>query len=305
VSRRSVLTTLAVVVISFMTLGGIVLAIILGVRGGRGFSLGGRIAVLEVDGIIDDDAEFVRHLRRFRDDPSVRGYLININSPGGVVAPSQSMYQELRRIRDEDELPVIAAISSVGASGGYYIALAADSIFALAGSITGSIGVIMEIPDASELMGRVGVRVETVMSAEHKDVGSPFRPLSAGDRAILDSLVLDVYSQFVEVVALERELDDAAVRRLADGRILSGRQALNQGLIDRLGNREDALSTAGVMAGLGQNPRTIRPPEDRITIWDLILGRGGAGVLSRLVAPLDPTSAMPRLKYVIPTLNPM
>lgn len=303
-ARRSVFTTLAVVVVSFMTLSGIVLAIMLGVRGGRGFSLGGRIAVLDVDGIISDDAEFVRQLRRFRDDPSVRGYLVNINSPGGVVAPSQSIYQELRRIRDEDELPVVAAISGVGASGGYYIALAADSIFALAGSITGSIGVIMEIPDASELMGRVGVRVQTVMSAEHKDVGSPFRPLSEGDRAILDSLVLDVYGQFVEVVVEERGLPDADVRRLADGRILSGRQALRHGLIDRLGNREDALATAGVMAGLGETPGTVRPPEDKVTVWDLILGRTAA-VLSRVVAPLDPTAATPRLKYVVPTMNPM
>jgi protease IV len=305
VSRRPVLTTLAVVVVSLMTLSGIVLAVVLGTGAGRGLSFGGRIAVMEVDGVIDDDQDFIRHLRRFRDDASVRGYLVNINSPGGVVAPSQSIYQELRRIRDEDQVPVVAAISGIGASGGYYIALAADSIFALPGSITGSIGVIMEIPDASELMGRVGIRMETVMSAEHKDVGSPFRPLSVGDRAILDSLVLDVYGQFVEVVARERGLDDAEVRRLADGRILSGRQALRQRLIDRLGNREDALATAGVMAGLGEHPRTVRPPEDRITVWDLIFSRGAAGLLSRVVTPLDPAAAMPRLKYVVPTMNPM
>jgi protease-4 len=299
VSRRSVITTLAVVAISFMTLTGIVLAIAYAVRGGAGFGLGGRIAVLDVDGIIADDRQFLEDLRRFRDDASVRGYVVNINSPGGVVAPSQSIYEELRRIRDEDEVPVVASIGGVGASGGYYIALAADSIFALPGSITGSIGVIMEIPDASGLMEKVGVRMQTVMSAEHKDVGSPFRPLGPGDRAILDSLVLDVYAQFVDVVAAERELDRAAVVQVADGRILSGRQALERRLIDRLGNRRDALAAAGRMAGLGEEPNTVRPPEDRPTVWDLILGRSAAGVLARLAGPLEP-DLMPQLKFIVP-----
>lgn len=297
--RRSVVTTLVIAVISLMTLTGVVLAVIVAARGGQGLAPGGRIAVLNIDGIIGDDAEFLRHLRRFRDNASVRGYVVNINSPGGVVAPSQSIYQELRRIRSEDGVPVVASIGGVGASGGYYVALAADSIFALPGSITGSIGVIMEIPDVSELMNKVGVQMQTIMSAEHKDVGSPFRPLGAGDRAILDTLVLDVYAQFVEAVAEDRDLDRVAVQRVADGRILSGRQALAERLIDRLGNREDALSTAGVMAGLGPRPRTIRPPEPRFTVRDLLFGRTAARALVRALLPLDP-EPMPRVQYVVP-----
>jgi protease IV len=299
VSRRSVVTTLVIAVISFMTLAGLILAVVMSTRGGRAFAMGDRIAVLSIDGIIGDDEEFLRHLRRFRDNPSVRGYVVYINSPGGVVAPSQSIYQALRRIRAEDDVPVIASIGGVGASGGYYVALAADSIFALPGSITGSIGVIMEIPDASELLNRVGLQMQTVMSAEHKDVGSPFRPLGPGDRAILDTLVLDVYGQFVDAVMEERGLDREAVARVADGRILSGRQALAERLIDRLGNREDALATAGEMAGLGPRPRTIRPPEPRFTIRDLVFGRGPAGVLARLFAPLEP-APMPRVQYLVP-----
>jgi protease IV len=298
VSRRSLITTVVIAVISLMTLAGILLAV-LSTGGGQGLGLGGRIAILDVDGVITDDAEYLRHLRRFRDNSSVRGYLVNINSPGGVVAPSQSLYQELRRIREEDGVPVIAAIAGVGASGGYYVALAADSIFALPGSITGSIGVIMEIPDASELLGKVGVQVQTVMSAEHKDVGSPFRPLGEGDRAILETLVLDVYGQFVDVVAQDRGLERSDVEVLADGRILSGRQALAARLIDRLGNREDALATAGEMAGLGRRPRTVRTPEPRFTLFDLLLGRGTTGMLGRLLVPLDP-AATPAVKYVVP-----
>jgi protease IV len=282
-----------------MALTGVILAVASALRGGHGLSVGGRIAVLDIQGVIEDDRDFLEQLQRFRDDPSVKGYVVHINSPGGVVAPSQSIYQELRRTREEDDVPVVAAIGGVGASGGYYIALAADSILALPGSITGSIGVIMEIPDASELMAKVGVRMQTVMSAEHKDVGSPFRPLGAGDRAILDSLVLDVYDQFVDVVADERDLDRASVETVADGRILSGRQALSQRLIDGLGNRRDALAVAGRMAGLGDDPDVVLPPEDRVTVWDLMLGRSLAGTLAKLAAPLG-TDAAPSLKYVVP-----
>jgi protease-4 len=283
-----------------MTLSGLVLAAVVAVRGGAGLSVGGRVAIVEIDGVIDDDREVLDQLREYRRDASVKGYLVHINSPGGSVGPSQSIYQELRRARTQDSVPVVAAIAAVGASGGYYIALAADSIFALPGSITGSIGVIMEIPDASELMDKVGVRWQTVKSAEHKDVGSPFRPLTAGDRAILDSMVMDVYAQFVDVVAQDRRLEHGFVQRVADGRILSGRQAQQLGLIDRLGNREDALRAVGRMAGLGEEPRTVRPPEERLRLIDILLGRGAVGVLSRLVAPLEQTAGVPRLMFVVP-----
>jgi len=283
-----------------MTLAGLVLAVVVSTRGGTGFGVGGRIAVLDVNGVIEDDAEFLDDLRRFRDDGSVRGYLVNINSPGGVVAPSQSIFQELRKVRDEDDVPVVAAISSVGAAGGYYIALAADSIFALPGSITGSIGVIMEIPEVSELMDRVGVRMQTVQSAAHKDAGSPFRPLNEGDRALLESMVRDVYDQFVDAVATERRLERSQVEQLADGRIMTGRQAVAQRLIDRLGNREDALATVGRMAGLGDLPGTVTPPRAGPSMFDVLFGRTAAKLLSRVAAPLDPAASMPSLKFMMP-----
>jgi protease-4 len=256
-----------------MALSGVVLAVVFAAGGGRGFGAGGRIAILPVEGTITDDRELLENLRAFRRDHSVRGFVIAINSPGGVVAPAQSLYSALRELRESDPRPVIAAIGGVGASGGYYIALGADSIFALPGSMTGSIGVIMELPDASELMQKVGVRMQTVQSAEHKDIGSPFRPLNEGDRALLDSLVRDVYEQFVAVVATERRLDPVVVRRVADGRILSGRQALAHRLIDRLGNIDAAVAAAGRMANLGKEPRTVYPPTRRPTIWDVLFGR--------------------------------
>jgi protease IV len=282
-----------------MTLAGIALAVAQSLRGDGGLGFGGRIAYIEIDGMITEDATFMRQIRRFRRDSSVRGYVVMINSPGGVVGPSQSIYRELRRLRDEDGLPVVASIGGIGASGGYYIALAADSIFALPGSITGSIGVIMELPDASALMDRVGVRFDVVKSAEHKDIGSPFRPMSEGDRVLLGEMVEDVYDQFVGVVEQERGMSREAVLAVADGRIVSGRQALASGMIDGLGNIQDAISTAGRMAGLGPNPRIARPPERRPTMLDVFLGGRAAGTLGRLVAPLDPAASV-RVQYTVP-----
>jgi len=281
-----------------MVLAGLVLTVVLGLRDSQGFGLGGRIAVLDIDGVISDDEDLLEQIRKFRDDASVKGFLVRINSPGGVVGPSQSIFEELKKLRDEEELPVIAAIGGVGASGGYYIALGADSIFALPGSITGSIGVIMEYPDASELMDKVGVQMQVVKSAEHKDVGSPFRPITPGDRQILNELVSDVYQQFVETVATERNLSRDIVASVADGRILSGRQALTHGLIDRLGNSNDALAAVGRMAGLGNEPRVIYPPRQKFGMLDLLMDQGTGGILSRLVRPLE--QAGPRIKFVMP-----
>jgi protease-4 len=282
-----------------MTLTGLVLAVMLaaGDEGGLGF--GSRVALLEIDGVIADDQAMLRQIREFRRDPSVKAFVVAINSPGGVVGPSQSIYQELRRLRDEDERPVVASIGGIGASGGYYVALAADSIFALPGSITGSIGVIMEFPNASELMDRVGVDVDVVKSAQHKDAGSPFRPITPDDREVLNALVMDVYDQFVDVVATERSMAVEDVRTVADGRILSGRQALQAGLIDRLGNLQDAVAAAGEMSGLGSDPAIVRQREERFTFLDLLLGRGAAEAVGRWVAPWSPNTA-PRLKFVVP-----
>lgn len=268
-----------------MALCGVVLAVVFAAGGDRGMGVGNRIAILPVEGTITDDRELLDQLRTFRRDRSVRGFVIAINSPGGVVAPAQSLYAALRELREADSRPVIAAIGGVGASGGYYLALGADSIFALPGSMTGSIGVIMELPDASALLQKVGVRMQTVQSAEHKDLGSPFRPLNEGDRALLESLVRDVYEQFVAVVAQERRLPEAAVRQVADGRILSGRQALRERLIDRLGNLDAAVAAAGRMANLGEQPRTVYPSVARPTIWDVLFGRSTVQALVRRLAP--------------------
>ena len=228
--------------------------------GGGGWASGDRVAVLELYGPIDTDTDFLYELEQFRDDASVKAIVVHIDSPGGGVAPSQSIYQELRKVREEGT-PVVASIGSVGASGGYYVALAADTIVALPGSMIGSIGVIMEFPNARDLLDRVGVHMETVKSSAHKDIGSPFRDIEPAERDLLQAMVSDVYGQFVAAVVRERHLPEQQVRHLADGRILSGRQAIRAKLIDREGNLPDAVALAGRMAGLGDDPETVYPPE--------------------------------------------
>lgn len=299
-TRRSVFTILAVAVLSLMVLSGLVLAVITARHGDEGFSLGDRIAVIPIDGVIGDDKETLDAIRRFRDDASIKGYVVAINSPGGGVGPSQSIYREIKRIRAEDKKPVIAAISSVGASGGYYIAVGADSIYANPGSITGSIGVIMELPNVDKLMQKVGVRMEVVKSAEHKDIGSPFRDMSPGDREILGAMVQDVYQQFVEVVSTERKMSREKLLPLADGRVLSGRQAQQSGLIDRLGNFNDAVAAVSRMAHLGKKPKLAYPEKDKPTILDVLLGRASAHAVSEIMRPLEDRVSTPRVNYLVP-----
>lgn len=280
-----------------MVITGIVLAVMNAAGGVRnGFALGDRIAVIPIEGVIGDDREVLEQIRHFRADGSIKGYVVAINSPGGSVGPSQSIYNELARLRDDEGVPVVASIGGVGASGGYYIALGADSIFALPGSLTGSIGVIMELPEIRELMDKVGVDMRVIKSAEHKDVGSMFREMSPGDSAVLNSLVQDVYDQFVEAVARERKLPRQQLLPVADGRVLTGRQAQRSGLVDRMGNVQDAIATAGRMAGLGSDPKVAFPKEERPTILDVLLGRTSVAALERFMRPLEQVST-PRLKY--------
>ena len=299
-SRRSIAAALVIGVVCLMTLSGLVLAVFMASGESPGLGLTGRIALIEVEGVISDDEEFLREVRRLRQDGSIRGWVVAINSPGGVVAPSQSMFRTLQRIRAEDEVPVIASIGSVGASGGYYVALGADSILALPGSITGSIGVLMEYPNVSELMDKIGVQMEIVKGGVQKDLGSPFRDMGPEDREILNALVEDVHAQFIEVVAEQRGMTVAEVRPLADGRVLSGRQAIAVGLVDRLGNVEEAVELAGRLAGLGDEPEVVRPPPpERQWLMDALFGETTARAIRQLAVRLPVGGLSPALKYIV------
>ena len=263
-------------------------------------SSGGRVAVIPLRGVIADERGFTGTLDEFRGDGSVRGFVIEIESPGGTVGASQAVFSAIRSLRDEDERPVLAWMGDVGASGGYYAAVGADSIYALPGTITGSIGVIMEFPNAEELFRKAGVEWEVITSGPHKDMGSFSRELAPSERRILQELVEDVHEQFVEVVAENRGMDWQSAMELADGRIYSGRQARELGLVDGLMTLDETIAQAGRMAGLGSNPAVVRPrPRSRgvLDFLDFVgslLSGEATGVLGRL-SPIGPGS--PRILY--------
>lgn len=256
---------------------------------GDGLQFGRGLGYLEVEGTIVAADDIVDDLKELAANPAVKGILIRVNSPGGVVTPSHEIYSEIRRIRDEGT-PVIVAMGSLAASGGYYIAAPANLITANPQTLTGSIGVIMEFPEVTGAMQKLGLKVEVVKSAAHKDIGSPFRPMTDSDRTLLQSVVNDAYEQFVTIVSTERKIPEDSVRKFADGRILTGRQALAFGLVDTLATFEEAKLIAAEYCGIKGEPRLIKPAR-KLRFW---LRRLLEETSSRLLGGLR----YPRLSYL-------
>lgn len=227
-----------------------------------------RIALVEVLGPITNAGETVRQIVRYREDDTVRAIVLRVDSPGGVVAPTQEIYDELRKTRDAGK-KIVASMGSVAASGGYYIACAADSIIANPGTLTGSIGVIFELPNAAGLMKKLGIDWAVVKSGRHKDIGSIARNMTDEELRLMQALVDDVYQQFVDVVARHRPLSRTEVLGLADGRIYTGKQAEPLGLIDRTGTYQDAISVAAQMVGITGKPAIVKEREK--TFIDLLM----------------------------------
>jgi protease-4 len=232
-------------------------------------SIGKKVGVIEVTGVIATSKEIIEQLTDFRDDNGVRAIVLRIDSPGGGVGPSQEIFAEVRKA--DHVKPVVVSMGSVAASGGYYIAVPARRILANPGSITGSIGVIMEFTNFQELLQKIGLKSDVIKSGEHKDIGSPIRPLSASDRNILQTMIDDVHAQFVDAVAEGRKMEPDAVRALADGRIFTGRQALAAGLVDELGNLQDAIDVAATLAGIEGKPGVIYPRREKTGILDYLI----------------------------------
>jgi protease-4 len=232
---------------------------------------GDRVAVITVEGVITESREVIEQLHRYRDLPAVKAVVLRVNSPGGAVAPSQEIYQEILKFRRETRKPVVASLGSVAASGGYYVAAAADRIVANPGSITGSIGVIMQIPNFGGLLQKVGIKSTVIKAGENKDLGSVTRELTEAERRILQEVMDDVHGQFIDAVVAGRRLDRARVETLADGRIFSGRQALGLGLVDELGDLSDAIARAAGLVGIPGRPKVIQERRRRFSLWDLVM----------------------------------
>lgn len=235
----------------------------------------GGIAVVGISGVIMESRPVVELIRRHEENPAVKAFVIRIDSPGGGVAASQEIYEELSRIREEGEKPVVASLGGVAASGGYYIACAADKIIAAPGTVTGSIGAVISTVNMEELFKKIGLEFRAVKSGEFKDTGTAARELSQDELDLLQGLVDDIHGQFVSVVRERRELDVEQAERIADSRVFTGRQALELNLLDSTGTFYDAVEAAAALAGLER--WDLVEERRRRTLRDIILGALPAG----------------------------
>jgi protease-4 len=232
----------------------------------------GQVALLELQGIIYDSKELTDQLRDYGGRSGVQAVVLRINSPGGGVAASQELYEAVRKFRADSRKKVVISMSSVAASGGYYVACAGDRIFANPGTITGSIGVIAEWFNYGDLLRWAKTENVVIKSGALKDAGSPTRPLTDEERNYFQGLINNLYGQFVAAVSDARKMKVEAVRKLADGRVYTGQEAKTIGLVDDLGTLQDAIAAAGKMAGITGEPKVVTPPKKQTSLLDLLLG---------------------------------
>ncbi len=259
----------------------IIIGVIVGVTMLNIPGTGTAIGVVEMVGVISTSDYTVDDIKNFTEDPAIEAILLRVDSPGGGAAASQEIYDQVKKAAEVKK--VIVSMGAVAASGGYYIALPADVIVANPGTITGSIGVIMEFPVVEELLGKIGIDFEVIKSKDYKDIGSPYRKMSERERGLLSDMVMDVYEHFVEAVSRDRDIPMDSILKIADGRIFSGRQAMALGLVDTLGSFEDAVLIAGELIGT-EHPHLVYPPK-RLSLIDLF------------TAPME-RLLIPRLSYL-------
>ncbi|HTR80608.1 MAG TPA: signal peptide peptidase SppA [Bacteroidota bacterium] len=252
---------------------------------------GGTLAIVELKDEITNSENIVQQFKRYRENPSVKGIVFRIESPGGGVAASQEIYEEVKKTRDSGK-PVVVSMGSVAASGGYYVACGASKIMANPGTVTGSIGVISQFMNFDKLLGKVGVGTTTVKSGKFKDTGNPYREMTEEEKKYFQETIDDVYLQFLHVVETERHLSDNAARKLADGRIFTGRKAYADGLVDTLGSYEDAIALAAHLANISGTPKIIKErKKERLS--DFLFG----SVAEKIVGLKEDLVSRPMLQY--------
>jgi len=235
-----------------------------------------QVLEIELEGIIYDSRSFTEQLKEWGTKPGIKAVVLRINSPGGGVAASQEMYEAVKKFRADTHKAVVVSMSSVAASGGYYVACAADKIFANPGTITGSIGVIAEWYNYGDLLRWAKMESIVIKSGELKDAGSPTRPLTSVERAYFQSLIDGMYKQFVSAVSAGRKIDQAVITKLADGRVYTGQEAKENGLVDELGTYQDAVAAAARMAGISGEPKIVTAPKKETSILDLLFGNASS-----------------------------
>ena len=231
---------------------------------------GAKVAVVNLTGTIISSREIVSTLQTLAKNKSVKAILLRVDSPGGGVAASQEIFEEVESIRDSVK-PIVVSMGSLAASGGYYVSCGATRIVANPGTITGSIGVIAMFPNYAKLMGKLGLQMDVIKSGKYKDSGSPFRQMTEQDKKYFQGVVEDSYDQFLNAVAKERKLPIDKLKKFADGRVFTGAQALKLGLVDTLGSFEDAIKIAAKLGGIKGEPVVVEAKKPR-TLADLIFG---------------------------------
>jgi protease-4 len=275
-------------VLFFLGLSGIVLALL---GKGRFFSPQERVGVVEIKGLLTDSSTVIKQLDRYRDDDSIKAIVIRINSPGGAVGPAQEILREVEKIRAKKK--IVASLGTVAASGGYYIASGANLIMANRGTATGSIGVIMQFTNVEALTKKVGLDFFNLKAGRYKDVGSPFRPMTPEDKAYLQGLLDNIYQQFLSDVARNRKIPLAKMKDLAEGRIYSGEEAKQVGLVDEFGNLPDAIERAGRLGGIKGKVKAVYPEKESFSLLRLLLGQEAEESLSQLALPYPEPAFLP------------
>jgi protease-4 len=254
---------------------------------------GSKVAVVELVGVIESANDIVKQFKKYREDNSIKAIVFRIESPGGGVAASQEIYEEVKKTR-EAGMPIVVSMGSVAASGGYYVSCGASKIVANRGTVTGSIGVIAQFVRLDPLLGKIGIEMTTIKSGKFKDVGNPYREMTKEDKAYFQRLIDGVYMQFITVVERERNILLDSVRIIADGRVYTGEQAHEIGLVDTLGTYEDAIAIASKMAGIKGKPSIVKERKKRVSIFDLMFD---GSKLTSLLGVKDDFANQPILQY--------
>jgi protease-4 len=248
-----------------------------------------KVGVVEVTGVISDAKATLNHLKKFRENDAIKAVVMRINSPGGAVGPSQEILAEINRTREKKK--VVASLGTVAASGGYYIASGADVIMADPGTLTGSIGVIMNFTNVEKLTQKLGIDLYNLHAGKFKDVGSPTRPMTPVERDYIQKLLDNVHEQFIIDVARGRHMLVHQVREVADGRVFTGEMAKNLGLVDRLGNLFEAIDLAGQLGGVKGKVEAVYLPKEKLSLLGLLLGNDPEETLKNWLGAASPFPA--------------
>jgi protease-4 len=244
---------------------------------------GEAVGVVEIEGAIADARDTIESIRLFREDEDIKAIVVRIDSPGGAVGPSQEIYREIRKTVGTKK--VVASMGAIAASGGYYVACAADGIVANPGTITGSIGVIMGYTNFRQLLDKIGMVPVVIKSGPYKDTGSPTREMRDDERELLQAITSGIHQQFVSAIAEGRKMDRAQVAAAADGRIFTGEDAKARGLVDRLGNFEDALQWAGELGGIEGDVVAVYARDKKFSLLRYLMSTSLSSLISKIVYP--------------------